>query len=62
MSENNGYIAFFKERRLEVYAPTSYEAKLKAVQLFKPRKSQEHEVHVHLCERKDGSQVIHIAS
>jgi hypothetical protein len=55
----NGYIAFYGDRELEVYAPSSYEAWQKAVALFKPRKKQEHMVHVHLCKRADGSEVLH---
>jgi hypothetical protein len=55
----NGYIAFFGDRELEVYAPSIWEAKQKAVAQFKPRKKQEHMVHVYLCKRADGSDVLH---
>lgn len=56
----NGYIAFFNSKRTEVHAETSYDAWKKAVAFFKPRKSQEHMVHVHLAE-KDGEPVTHVA-
>ena len=44
----NGYKAFFNGREADVYADSLYQAKLKALELFKPRKSQAHMVHVHL--------------
>jgi hypothetical protein len=50
MDKQNGYIAYYNGKQREVYASTSYEAQLKAVELFKPRKSQQHMVHVQLCE------------
>lgn len=55
----NGYIAFYKGKKLEVYAASSYEAQQKAAALFKARKS--YEVTVVLAE-KDGQQVTHIAT
>lgn len=55
----NGYIAFYKGKQLEVYAPSSYEAQQKAAALFKARKS--YEVTVMLAE-KDGQQVTHTAT
>ena len=54
----NGYKAFFNSKETEVTANTSYEAQQKAIAFFKPRKSQSHMVHVHLCE-KEGRQVTH---
>jgi hypothetical protein len=54
----NGYVAFYKGRRLEVYAPTSYDAQLKAAALFKAKKS--YEVNVVLC-TVNGRDVIHTA-
>jgi hypothetical protein len=56
----NGYIAFFNDRRIEIYADTSYQAQLKAVEIFKPSKSKRHLVSVHLAE-KGGEQVEHTA-
>jgi hypothetical protein len=52
-----GYVAFYKDRRCEVLARTSYEAQQQAARLFKARKA--HDVTVVLCERGDGSQVTH---
>ena len=54
----NGYIAYYKNRRTEVYANTLYEAQLKAAEFFKARKS--YEVTVGLAE-KDGEQITHVA-
>lgn len=52
----NGYIAFYKGKKLEVHASTSYEAQKKAADQFKAKKS--YEVTVMLAE-KDGKQVTH---
>jgi len=52
----NGYIAFYKGRRAEVYADTVLAAQQKAAALFKARKS--YEVTVVLAE-KNGEQVTH---
>lgn len=54
----NGYVAFWRGKRIEVTAETSYKAQLKAAELFKAKKS--YEVTVVLAE-KDGKQVTHIA-
>lgn len=58
----NGYIAFFNGQRAELRAESLYAAKLAAIALFKPRKSQAHMVHVELAERADGSPVVHVAT
>lgn len=52
----NGYVCFFRNRRTEVYASTSYEAQTKAAVFFKARK--QYEVSVHLAE-KAGAPVFH---
>jgi hypothetical protein len=54
----NGYIAFYKGKRTEVYAATSYEAQKQAAEFFKARRS--YEVRVMLAE-KDGEPVVHTA-
>ena len=54
----NTYVAFYKSKRLEVSADTSYEAQTKAAAAFRARKS--YEVTVVLAE-KDGEQVTHTA-
>lgn len=57
-----GYVAFsHKGDRHELYANSSYEAYKKAVNHFKPPKSKQHLVHVHLAQ-KDGKDVTHIAT
>jgi len=43
-----GYVAFYKGKRIEVYADTSYEAQKKAAEMFKAKKSWD--VHVVLAE------------
>jgi hypothetical protein len=55
----NGYICFYKGKRLEIYAETSYEAQKKAAEQFKAKKTRE--VDVHLCEI-DGEPVLHTAT
>ena len=54
----NGYVAFYRGRRLEVYAATSYAAQQEAARQFKARKT--YDVTVVLAE-KDGAPVTHIA-
>ena len=55
----NGYKAFYRNKTVEVYANTSFEAQAKAASLFKAKKSWE--VTVVLCEL-GGKQVTHTAS
>lgn len=52
----NGYLAFYKGKKIEVYAATSYEAQKKAALAFRARK--QYDVTVVLCE-KEGVQVAH---
>jgi hypothetical protein len=52
----NGYVAFYRGKRHEVHADSSYQAQQKAAQHFKAKKS--YEVTVVLAE-KDGQQVVH---
>lgn len=54
----HGYKAFFNGKEAEVFADSQYGAQLKAIEFFKPRKKQEHMVHVHLCELQ-GEPVTH---
>jgi len=54
----NGYIAFYKGKRIEVYADTKYNAQQEAAKQFKAKKS--YDVTVVLAE-KDGQEVIHTA-
>lgn len=46
----NGYKAFYNNKTADIYANSAYEAQLKAIEFFKPSKSKQHMVHVHLCE------------
>lgn len=55
----NGYKAFYRGKSIEVHAKTSYEAQQIAAKQFKAKKT--YEVTVVLCEREDGSEVIHTA-
>lgn len=54
----NGYVGFYKQKRVEVHAETLYEAQQKAAKLLGAKKS--YEVTVVLAE-KDGEQVTHTA-
>ena len=56
MEKKNGYIAFYRGQKKEVYAETSYKAQQEAAKLFKAKKS--YEVTVVLAE-KDGEDVVH---
>lgn len=61
----NGYLAFFREKKIEVYADTIFDAEKKAIaeieRTLKPRGYKwKYDVHVYLCE-KDGQQVTHVA-
>ena len=54
----NGYIAFYKGKKTEVLADTSYQAQQKAAILFKTKKT--YDITVMLAE-KGGQQVVHVA-
>jgi hypothetical protein len=54
----NGYICFYRGKRIEVYADTTLQAQTKAAAQFKARKA--YEVSVMLAE-KNGEQVTHTA-
>lgn len=56
----NGYICFYNGKRMELYSHSSYAAQQSAIRFFKPPKSKEHMVHVHLAE-KHGETVVHTA-
>ena len=56
-----GFVCFYNSKRIEVYAPSMYAAKLKAIEQFKAPKSKQHMVSVVLAERPDGSEVTHVA-
>lgn len=54
-----GYVAFYQQQRIDVWAPTLLEARNKAVAHFKARKP--HMISVVLAE-KDGRPVLHVAN
>lgn len=55
----NGYIALYQSERYELSAASQYQAKLAALDHFKPPKSKRHLVSVHLAE-KDGETVTQV--
>ena len=55
----NGYVAFYKGKRIEVQAPTSYDAQCEAAAIFRARLTRD--VTVGLA-KKDGEQVTHTPS
>lgn len=57
----HGYVCFFRQQRIEMYAPDLAQAKLKAAAKFKVSVKQAHMVSAHLVERADGSEVVHVA-
>lgn len=54
----NGYVCFYRGKRFEVYADTTYQAQTKVAQQNKIKK--QYEITVVLAE-KNGEQVTHIA-
>ena len=58
----NGYICYWKTKKVEIHADTSYGAQQKAVVEFQKlagrKKVKEHDITVMLAE-KDGQQVTH---
>lgn len=56
----NGYIFFYSGQRVALYAKTLLDAKIMAVEHFKPPRSKQHMVHGALAE-KDGEVVVHTA-
>ena len=57
----NGYICFYKGMRAEIRAETTRAAQLQAAALWRVKPSQVYKVSATLCEKADGSQVIHVA-
>lgn len=54
----NGYKCFYRNKIIDVYADTTYQAQQKAAQILKARKA--YEITVVLCE-KDDETIIHVA-
>ena len=57
-----GYVCFYNGKRKEVYADSQYAAQRIAAELFGIKPKFSYKVSVTLCERADGSEVIHTAS
>lgn len=55
----NGYICFYKGKKIEILAESTYEAQKKAAVIFKAKKA--FEISIMLAE-KDGKQVTHSTS
>jgi len=55
----NGYVCFYKSKRIEVEAETSHQAQLKAAGILKLKKA--YEITVMLAE-KNGQPVVHSTS
>lgn len=54
----NGYVAFYNQRRVELYAPSLYAAKVEAERLLKVPANKRHMISVVLAE-KSGEPVVH---
>ena len=54
----NGYVCFYKQKRVEVHAETSLQAQQKAAEQLKVKPNLSNKVDVYLAE-KDGEQVTH---
>ena len=57
----NGYIAIYKGKRIEVRAETAYKAEQEAARLLGVKPNKAYQISVTLCERADGSEVVHTA-
>ena len=56
----NGYVCFYKGKRVEVYADTSYAAQQKAATQLKVKSNKSYEITVTLAE-KNGEAYVHTA-
>ena len=62
----NGYVCFYNPtnhssgaKRVEVYAATMFDAQKKAAERLKVPPKKQYLISVNLCERADGTEVIH---
>lgn len=55
----NGYIGFYNGKRVVVMAKTQLEARDEVAKQLKVPPKKQHMISVVLCERADGSQVVH---
>ena len=49
----NGYICYYKSKRIEVYADTSYAAQKEAARILKVPAGKEYKVSVYLAQKGD---------
>lgn len=54
----NGYVCFWKGKRIEIYADTTYQAQCKAAEQLKVSKKKQYEITVILAE-KNSVPVVH---
>lgn len=54
----NGYIGFYNQQRIEIYAVSLYAAKLQTIEIFKVKKNKQHLITVMLAE-KNGTPIVH---
>lgn len=57
----NGYKAFYKGKECDVWAENTVAARTKAADKMKVRVKEQYMMHVHLCIRADGTEVVHVA-
>lgn len=55
----NGFKAFYKDKVCEVWAESSYQAQLKAMEEMNVKPKDRHKITVMLCVKADGSQYEH---
>lgn len=54
----NGYVCFYNQKRIEIYADSSYSAQCKAAEKLRIKPRLQHKINVMLAE-KDGKQYVH---
>ena len=59
---DKGYVYFYQNKRIELYAASQLAAKEIAVAYFKPPKSKKHMVHGMVAEDASGNVIVHTAT
>lgn len=54
----NGYVCFYKQKRIEVRAESTYAAQKKAAEILRVSERNRYKITVTLAE-KDGQQIVH---
>ena len=54
-----GYVCFYNGKRIELYATSMFAAQAEAAIQFKVKSKFAYKISVNLCEREDGSEVVH---